>query len=96
MIRAKRGVFERADDVISFQAGEIIKHSGCAAAPIPADQMSAAGGSRHAPKRGDSRFDPEAEVGWGQNAVRHNAAFPRLRGLFGKQRALALDAPAIA
>ena len=32
----------------------------------------------------------------GQNAVMHNAAFPRLRGLFGKQRALALDAPAIA
>jgi hypothetical protein len=47
-------------------------------------------------RRGNAGFWPEAEVGWGQNAVMHNAAFPRLRGLFGKQRALALDAPAIA
>ena len=66
MIRAKRGVFECADDVISFQAGEIIKHSGCAAAPISCRPNARSGWSGHAPKRGDFRFDPEAEVGWGQ------------------------------
>jgi hypothetical protein len=52
--------------------------------------------SRSRRARRSDAFDPKRKSGGAQNAVMHNVAFPRLRGLFGKQRALALDAPAIA
>ena len=96
MIRAKRGVFERADDVISFQAGEnhqAFRLRGCAhLLPTKCPQRVEA---LHAPKGGIFVLTRSGSRA-GQNAVMHNAAFPRLRRLFGKQRALALDAPAIA
>ena len=52
MIRAKRGVFERADDVISFQAWEIIKHSGCTAAPISCRPNVRSGWKPTCPRKG--------------------------------------------